>query len=89
MRGMKKCFFTVSYGAGSATRRPRVMEVARFSSYPHAMQFAWDRSGDDGWAEVRHSTGLVGQYLNGSPTPEFAQHHRDVFGDTQADAMVA
>ncbi len=71
MRGLKKCFFTVTYNRG---------EVGRFSSLHDAMSFAQTQSRLSGWAEVRHKTGIIGQYDNGAPTPEFAQHHQDHLG---------
>lgn len=55
-------------------------EIARFSSYRHALLFAEMLSGRDcpgQLVEVSAPDGLVGQYRDGRPTPEFKQHHID------------
>lgn len=54
-------------------------ETARFSSRRHALLFAVmisERTPGQ-LIEVSHSSGLVGQYQGGRPTPEFKQHHID------------
>lgn len=53
----------------------RAHKAARFSDFADAMWFAEQMSARHGWAEVAHKTGLVGQYKNGTTTPEFAHHH--------------
>ena len=51
-------------------------EVAKFSNYKHAMNFACYYSAmGSGVLEVGHKTGIVGQYRNGATTPEFQAHH--------------
>ena len=63
---MKRCKYAVHYGN----------EVARFSGYGHAMEFARYISAAGGWlAEVTGPTGMVGQYSDGETTPEFVAHH--------------
>jgi hypothetical protein len=54
-------------------------ETARFSNLRHALLFAVmisDRMPAH-LIEVSAKDGLVGQYQNGRPTPEFKQHHID------------
>lgn len=66
-----KTYFTVRYGTRYGT------ETAKFSSNRDAMYFAEAQSAKlrVGYAEVRHKTGLVGQYSEGKTTPEFQLHH--------------
>lgn len=49
-------------------------DVAKFSNYLHAMDFACANSLGGRLLEVGHSTGTVGQYRNGKTTPEFELH---------------
>ena len=49
-------------------------EVAKFSSYKQAMEFASHMSRDGIITEVRDRTGLVGQYIGSIPTREFQDH---------------
>jgi hypothetical protein len=49
-------------------------DVAKFSNYLHAMDFAAANSYGGRLTEVGHKTGIVGQYCNGKTTPEFALH---------------
>lgn len=65
----KNSLFTVAY----------LGEIAKFSSYKDAMLFAQAVSASNELIEVRHQTGLVGQYQGGNPTPEFAEHHSELF----------
>lgn len=64
-----KTYYSVGYG----------MHVAKFSSFPEALRFAQDvserRHLKSHLIEVRSARGLVGQYRNGIPTPEFAHAH--------------
>lgn len=61
--------FAVHYG----------QKVARFSCYSDAMNFALAASaGCQGLVEVSEKAWLVGQFLNGSTTPEFKLHWRAV-----------
>lgn len=62
----KNTYYAVRYGND---------KLARFSDFCDAMWFAEMQSARGGWAEVQHPSGLVGQYRNGRPTPEFAPHH--------------
>jgi hypothetical protein len=52
-------------------------EVAKFSSYCRAMDFAAaiSREAPDYLIQVGTSSALVGQYKNGRTTPEFSLHH--------------
>ena len=61
----KRTHFTVSH----------LGEVAKFSSYKQAMEFACHMSRDGIITEVRDRTGLVGQYIGSIPTKEFQEHH--------------
>jgi hypothetical protein len=58
--------FTVTYGS----------DIARFSDYIHAMQFARMISKSRHSAEVssKELGGIIGQYVNGETTPEFKMH---------------
>jgi hypothetical protein len=52
-------------------------DVAKFSNYLHAMDFAAAMSYGARLTEVAHRTGIVGQYRNGKTTPEFAPHDKN------------
>jgi len=67
----KNSFFVVPY----------LGEVAKFSSYKDAMLFAQAVSASDELIEVRHTAGIVGQYRAGKPTPRYAEHHSELFGE--------
>jgi hypothetical protein len=61
-------------------------EIGRFTSYFHAMDFACANSYGGRLTQVEgvKERGLVGQYRNGKPTPEFALHdaeYRKAFAD--------
>jgi len=51
--------------------------IARFSLAWHAYKFAESVSSlmPSHLIELSDPSGLVGQYLDGHPTPEFKQHH--------------
>jgi len=51
--------------------------IARFSLAWHAYMFAEQLSQrmPGHLIEVSHSSGLIGQCLDGQPTPEFKRHH--------------
>lgn len=53
--------------------------IARFSEQWHARMFAEELSKrmPGMWVEMSAPDGLIGQYHNGQPTPEFKQHHID------------
>lgn len=63
-----RTFFTVRYGN----------EIAKFSNGRDAMYYAEAKSVARHYdlIEVRHKTGIVGQYRGGFTTLEFAEHHR-------------
>ena len=60
----KRTFYVVRVGK----------DVAKFSNYLHAMDFAAANSYGGALIEVQHKSGLVGQYRDGKTTPEFALH---------------
>lgn len=60
-----RTFFTIRYGG----------HTAKFSCNRDAMRFAESMSAGGELIEVRHKTGIVGQYQNGKSTPEFQMHH--------------
>jgi len=64
---LKRTKYTVSIGG----------EAAKFSVLRHALLFSMMISERmPGWLiEVAAKDGLVGQYQDGKPTPEFEQHH--------------
>lgn len=61
-----KTFFSVRYQG----------HIAKFSSNRDAMYFAEAKSVSTGdLIEVRHKSGIVGQYSGGKTLPEFELHH--------------
>lgn len=59
-----KCHYSVRIGR----------DVAKFTNYLHAMDFACANSYGGRLVEVGHKTGIVGQYRDGKTTPEFELH---------------
>lgn len=59
---MKRCIFLVRYDS----------HAARFSHEGHARDFGKQISRFGLLVEMRDKTGLIGQWHNGSVTPEFA-----------------
>lgn len=65
-------------------------DLAKFSSWLHAMDFASAHSYGGRLVEVGSKNGLVGQYRDGKPTEEFkmhdAQYREDVARQQNGDA---
>jgi hypothetical protein len=65
---MTVCKYTVRYG----------YEIAKFSDRSDAFTFARNA----GYSEITDKTGLIGQFVEGKPTPEFAFLDKQALNET-------